>query len=80
MQGHHISELIRDYGRSLLYGRHTAQIATRPALTPFEKGVMAARLGMERDDNPYLPETHARSDWQAGYESSVDVAEAMDLD
>ena len=79
MPDHHLTEMIRDYGRSLLYGRHIAKTA-RAFKLPFEKGVLAARMGMEKDDNPYLAGTHACSDWKAGFESSVEAAEAMDFD
>jgi hypothetical protein len=79
MPAQHFSELIRDYGRSLLYPRHIPRAAS-PIAIPFEKGVLAARMGMEEDDNPYLPGSHDYSDWEAGYEASVEVAEAMDLE
>ena len=49
-------------------------------MSPYEKGALAARTGMEKDDNPYLRGTHAYSDWKAGYESSIEVEEAMELD
>ena len=63
MVDHHIGELIRDYGRSLLYGRHTAKIAKPPASRAFQRGVLAARMGMEGDANPYPFGTHAYIDW-----------------
>ena len=46
---------IRDYGRSLLYGRHTAKSAARRE-TPFDEGVLAARMGRERPrySHPYV--------------------------
>ena len=69
---------IRDLGRSLFYPRHTESRAT--AKTPFEKGVFAARMGMEKDDNPYSSTSHAFSDWEAGYESAAEADEACDLD
>jgi hypothetical protein len=80
MPNHHLSELILDYGRSLLYGRQTAKIARPPASRAFQRGVLAARVGMERDAVPYPFGTHAYIDWIDGYESSVEVAQAMDLD
>ena len=53
MPAQHISELIRDYGRLLLSGRHPTKSAKPPDETPFDEGVLAARMGMEKDDNPY---------------------------
>ncbi|TGV80736.1 hypothetical protein EN792_037260 [Mesorhizobium sp. M00.F.Ca.ET.149.01.1.1] len=79
MQGHHISQLM-DFGRSLFYGRHTAKIVKPPVSRAFQRGVFAARMGMERDDNPYPFGTHGYIDWIDGYESSVEVGQAMDLD
>jgi hypothetical protein len=76
---HPISEII-DYGRSLFYGRHTAKITKPQAGRAFQRGVFAARMGMERDDNPYPLGTHAFSEWNDGYVSSVEVDQAMDLD
>ena len=70
---------IRDYGRSLLYGRHTAKSAARRE-TPFDEGVLAARMGREKDDNPYPRDTNDHSDWRAGFESSDEAARACDLD
>ena len=78
MPDDHLTDMIRDYGRSLLFGRH--KIAKPPGAGPFEKGVLAARMGMEKDDNPYSPETHAYEDWEAGYASAVEASEAMDFD
>jgi len=49
-------------------------------MSAFDKGALAARMGMEKDDNPYPRGTHAYSDSKAGYEASVDVEEAMKLD
>ncbi|TGQ35331.1 hypothetical protein [Mesorhizobium sp. M4B.F.Ca.ET.214.01.1.1] len=72
------TELI-DFGRSLFYGRHTAKIAT-PVSSAFQRGVIAARMGMEIEDNPYPFGTDAHIDWIDGYESSVEVDQAMDLD
>ena len=46
----------------------------------YEKGALAARMGMERGDNPYPRGTTAYSDWNDGYDSSVEVDEAMELD
>ena len=76
MQEHHISQLM-DFGRLLFYGRRAAKI---PASRAFQRGVSAARRGMERDDNPYPFGTHGYIDWIDGYESSVEVGQAMDLD
>lgn len=71
------AELI-DFGRSLFHGRHSA---ARPAASrAFQGGVFAARMGIERDDNPYLLGTVEHIDWIDGYDSSVDVDEATDLD
>jgi len=75
-----LTDLIRDYRRSLLKRRHISKVA-KPLLTnAFEKGLMAARVGMERDDNPYPCGTRDHGDWRAGYRASLDIAEAMDLD
>ena len=79
MQEHRISELM-DFGRSLFYGRHTAKIAKPPVSRAFQRGVFAARMGMERDDNPYPFGTDAHIDWIDGHDSSVEVGQAMDLD
>ena len=76
---HHISELI-NYGRSLFYGRHVAKIAKPPVSRAFQRGVFAARMGMDREVVPYQFGTHAYIDWIDGYESAVEVAETMDFD
>lgn len=76
----HLTALIRDYGKSLLYGRRTVTRANRHYQTPFDEGVRAARMGMEKDANPYSPEKHAYEDWEAGFESSLEAARACDLD
>ncbi|RWF41850.1 MAG: hypothetical protein EOS65_10935 [Mesorhizobium sp.] len=73
------TELI-DFGRSLFYGRHTAKIAKPPVSRAFQGGVFAARTGMAMDDNPYPCGTVAHIDWIDGYESSVQIGQAMDLD
>ena len=75
-----LNHLIRDYGRSLFYGRRIQKVAKPPMTRAFERGVMAARTGMERDDNPYPCGTLAFGDWKAGYQASVDIADATDLD
>jgi hypothetical protein len=80
MPHQHIGEMIREYGRALLSGRHSAKIAKRPGARAFQRGVLAARMGMERDAVPYPFGTHAYIDWIDGYESSVEAAQAMDLD
>jgi hypothetical protein len=49
-------------------------------MSAYDKGALAARMGMEKDDNPYPRGTHAYSDWKAGYEASVEVEEAMKFD
>jgi hypothetical protein len=54
--------------------------ARRLAMSAYDKGALAARMGMEKDDNPYPRGTHAYSDWKAGYEASVEVEEAMKFD
>jgi hypothetical protein len=79
MAGHHIGEMIRNYGRSLFYVRHPGKLA-EPPTRAFQRGVLAARMGMERDAVPYPFGTHAYIDWIDGYESSFEVARAMDLD
>ena len=66
------TELI-DFGRSLFYGRHTAMIANPPVSTAFQRGVYAARMGMERDDNPFPCGHPSHIDWIDGYESSVEI-------
>jgi hypothetical protein len=76
----HISALIRDYGRSLLYRRPRPNKAKAPFSRAFDKGVSAARMGMDKDDNPYLAGTHAYGDWNAGFDSSIEADKAMDLD
>lgn len=80
MPNHHLSELIRDYGRSLFYGRHPGKLAESPATRAFQRGVLAARMGMERDAVPYPFGTHGYIDWIDGYQSSVEVAQALDFD
>jgi hypothetical protein len=75
-----LSHLFRDYARPLLYGRHVPRVGTPPITRAFDKGVMPARVGMEKDDNPYPRGTHAFGDWRAGYQASLDIAEAMDID
>jgi hypothetical protein len=50
------------------------------AMSAYDKGALAARMGMEKDDNPYPRGTHAHSDWKAGYEASVEVEEVMKFD
>jgi hypothetical protein len=49
-------------------------------MTPFDEGVAAARTGMSKDDNPYRPGTEAHSDWNAGYKSAAEAAEATEPD
>ncbi|PBB21142.1 hypothetical protein [Mesorhizobium sp. WSM4313] len=73
------TELI-NFGRSLFYGRHNANITKPTVSRAFQRGVFAARTGMERNDNPYPFGTHAYLDWIDGYETSIDVGQAMDLD
>ncbi|ESX29956.1 MULTISPECIES: hypothetical protein [unclassified Mesorhizobium] len=73
------SELI-DFGRSLFYGRQSATRAKPPVSRAFQGGVFAARMGIDRDDNPYLLGTVEHIDWIDGYDSSVDVDQATDLD
>jgi hypothetical protein len=80
MPEQHLTDLIRDYGRSLLYGRHPGTRAKRRDETPSDEGVRAARTSFEKDDNPYSPNTPAYEDWEAGFESSLDAAKACDLD
>jgi len=77
---HHLSELIRDFGRELFYGGQPEKLAEPPASRAYQRGVFAARMGMENDAVPYPCGTQAYIDWIEGYESAVDVAEAMDLD
>lgn len=54
--------------------------ANPPASRAFERGVVAARMGMERDDNPYPFGTDGHIEWIDGYKSSVEVGQTMDLD
>jgi ribosome modulation factor len=49
-------------------------------MSAYDRGVAAGRMGMEKDDNPYLRGTRARSGWNDGYEASVELNEAMELD
>ena len=49
-------------------------------MSSYDKGVTAARTGMEKDDNPYPRGTAAYGDWKAGYEDAVEIEEAMELD
>ena len=49
-------------------------------MSAYDKGALAARMGMEKDDNPYPRGTNAFSDWKAGYEASVEVEEVMKFD
>jgi hypothetical protein len=47
------------------------------AIEPYERGVIAARIGMSDDSNPYRPGTNEYSDWLAGFE---DFAEDDDFE
>ena len=49
-------------------------------MAAFEEGVMAAEMGMSKDDNPYKPGTAEYSDWDAGYESAMEAHDATELD
>ena len=49
-------------------------------MAAFEEGVMAAEVGMSKDDNPYKPGTAEYSDWNAGYESAMEAHDATELD
>ena len=49
-------------------------------MRPVDRGAAAARTGMHKDDNPYPRGTTAHSEWADGYESAVDLSEAMELD
>lgn len=49
-------------------------------MAPFEEGVMAAEMGMSKDDNPYKPGTAQYSDWNAGYDSATEAHEATEAD
>ena len=49
-------------------------------MSAYDKGARAARMGMEKDDNPYPRGTIAHSEWNDGYDSSVELNEAMELD
>ena len=80
MPEQHLTELISDYGRSLLFGRHTGTRARRRDETPFDEGVLAARTGMDKDDNPHFPASDAYEDWEAGFESSLEADTACNLD
>ena len=50
------------------------------AMTPYSRGVAAARMGMEKDDSPHPRGTTAHSEWNDGYDSFVELNEAMELD
>ena len=49
-------------------------------MTPYNRGVAAARMGMEKDDNPHPRGTAAHAEWNDGYNSLVELNEAMELD
>ena len=49
-------------------------------MSAYDKGAQAARIGMEKDDNPYPRGTPGYSDWKAGYEDTVEVEDAMKFD
>jgi hypothetical protein len=59
---------------------HMDVAGTEDYMSPFDEGVVAAETGMSKDDNPYRPGTDAHSDWNAGYEASVEANEANKLD
>ena len=80
MPEQHLTDLMRDYGRSLFFGRPTAPRVRRRDETPFDEGVLAARTGMEKDDNPHFPASDAYENWEAGFESSIEADKACDLD
>ena len=75
------SELIRDSERSPLDDPDDPAKSAQPSdEAAFDEGVLAARMGMEKDDNPYPPDTHAYEDWETGYASSTEATEACVLD
>jgi hypothetical protein len=45
---------------------------------PYERGVVAARMGLSEDSNPYKPGTNEFSDWRAGFEDFVDDADFLE--
>ena len=49
-------------------------------MSPFDRGVAAAEMGMSKDDNPYQKGTTAYSDWNAGYAAAVEADEAIELE
>jgi hypothetical protein len=69
MPEQHLTELIRDSEPSPLDDPNTAKSAQPSDEVAFDEGVLTARMGMKRDDNPYSAETHAYEDWEAGYAS-----------
>ena len=54
--------------------------ARRLAMSPYDEGVRAARIGNGKDDNPYPRGTIAHSEWNNGYDSSVGLKEGVELD
>jgi hypothetical protein len=74
-----INDLIPDSERAPLDESATATSGASDE-TAFGEGVLAARMGMEKDDNPYPSDTHASEDWETGYASSTEAPEACVLD
>ena len=80
MPEQHLTDLIRESERSPLDDPDTAKSAQPSGEAAFDEGVLAARMGMEKDDNPYSQETQAYGDWEAGYACSTEATEACLLD
>jgi hypothetical protein len=49
-------------------------------MSPYDQGVVAAKTGMHKDNNPYKTGTDAHSDWNAGFESALEADKAITLD
>lgn len=49
-------------------------------MSPFDEGVVAARGGRPKEDNPYKPGTDAHSEWNSGYKTAIEADEAITLD
>jgi hypothetical protein len=48
-------------------------------MRPYDRGVVAAaRTGMQKGDNPYPRGTSAHSEWNDGYDSAVELNEAIE--
>ena len=52
--------------------------STKKAMAPYDYGVIAARIGLIEDCNPYRPGTNEHSDWQAGFKDFAEDDDFLD--